>query len=87
MKERWMDRWFTGHVRLGPLVIYGANAMHWAINWRTRRGYVCFHPPTRTFGARWPWYLYYSRDATPHRAFWGYGPGFREEGGTLAART
>jgi hypothetical protein len=59
-------------------VIYGANAMHWAINVWWRGNYWCFHPSTRTFGGRWPWYFYISPDATPTRAIYGRGPGFRD---------
>lgn len=75
MRDRWQDRWFTGHVALGPLIIYGANAMHWAAELRTPWGWLCFHPSTRTFGGRWPWKLYLSRDATPQSRSWGLGPG------------
>ena len=79
MKDRWIDRVFTGHLSWGPLTIYGANAMHWAINLRiTRLRTLCFHPTTRTFGGRWPWYVYLSPDCTPGAAYWGFGPGFRE---------
>jgi hypothetical protein len=64
-ERRWQDRFFTGHVSLGPICIYGANAMHWALNIRTPWGYLCGHPTTRTFGGHWPWYVYFSRNATP----------------------
>ena len=41
-------------------------AMHGAINVRTKRwGWVCFHPPMRSFGAWWPGYFYCSPDGTP----------------------
>lgn len=84
--DRWQDQWFTGHVsflrtrRDGParITIYGANAMHWAINvWTKRWGFVCFHPTTRTFGGRWPWYFYVSPNATPWAATFKIGPGAR----------
>lgn len=78
MKRRWQDRWFTGHVNFGPLTIYGANAMHWALNLKTWWGYLCAHPTTRTFGARWGWYLYLSPDATPAARRWGWGPGLND---------
>jgi hypothetical protein len=65
---RWQDRLFRGHVRYGPLTIYGANAMHWAVNLWFLGHYWCFHPPTRTFGGRWPAYFYISKDATPQSA-------------------
>lgn len=67
--ERWQDRIFVGHFNIGRrITIYGANAMHWAINVRIFGTYVCFHPTTRTFGARWPWYFYISPNATPWAA-------------------
>lgn len=75
MTSRWQDKWFRGHVSWGPLTVYGANAMHWALNLKTPWGYLCFHPTTRTFGTRWPWSLYLSRDATPSIAAWAFGPG------------
>jgi len=66
MDERWQDRWFVGHVSLwNRIVLYGANAMHWALNVRAFGWWWCFHPTTRTFGGCWPWYVYASRDATP----------------------
>ena len=78
-RDRWIDRVFTNHVSIGGwFCLYGANAMHWALNVKTRWGYFCAHPTTRTFGGRWPWYVYLSPDATPTAAHWGFGPGFEE---------
>ena len=73
--DRLRDRIFTGHARIGSLTIYGANAMHYAVNVRTRRGWFCAHPTTGIDGY-WPWYAYISEDATPQGASWGIGPGF-----------
>jgi len=78
-EPRWQDRIFRGHASFGPVVIYGANAMHWAIVIRTRWGTVCYHPSTRTYGSHWPWYFYVSPDATPQSASFGCGPGYRED--------
>lgn len=69
------DRIFTGHIRVGPVTVYGANAMHYAVNVRTERGFICARPTTGVDGY-WPWYLYVSPDGTPDRAWWGIGPGF-----------
>lgn len=77
-RDRWIDRLFRGHLTVGHVTIYGANAMHWALNIRTSRGYLCAHPTTRTFGGRWPWYVYLSPDGTPTAAYWGFGPGFSD---------
>lgn len=69
------DRIFTGHVSIGPVTIYGANAMHYGVTVSTGRGYICFRPTTGKDG-HWPWYLYVSPNATPGSAWWGTGPGF-----------
>lgn len=66
--KRWQDRLFTGHVNVGPVTIFGANAMHWAVNIRIRGAWWCFHPRTRTFGGKWPAYFYISKDGTPSKA-------------------
>ena len=76
--DRLRDRIFTGHVSIGPATIYGANAMHYAVNVRTGNGWICFRPTTKQAGRR-PWYLYVSPDATPSSAWWGTGPGFWQE--------
>jgi hypothetical protein len=66
--KRWQDRVFRHHINIGPLTIYGANAMHWAVNIRIGEAWWCFHPRTRTFGGLWPAYFYISKDGTPERA-------------------
>ena len=66
--KRWQDRLFRGHVSVGPITIYGANAMHWAINLRIGKNYWCFHPRTRTYGGLWRAYFYVSPNATPWAA-------------------
>lgn len=72
---RWQDRLFTGHVSLGPVVVYGANAMHWAVNVRALGHWWCWHPTTRTFGGHWPAYFYLSKDGTPSAACFTWRPG------------
>lgn len=71
------ERRLSGHISIGPIVIYGFNAMHCAVNIRTDRfGYICFKPPTFVFGRWWPAYFYVSPDATPQSATFnltGYG--------------
>lgn len=69
------DRHFGEHVNIGPITIYGFNAMHVAVNIKTRWGYVCFHPTFRVFGVWWPWYFYISHDGTPSNARFKIGPG------------
>lgn len=73
--EWWLSRRLGGHVNIGPLTIYGFNAMHFAFNLKTRWGYLCFHPTIQIYGRIWLWYLYLSPDATPTSATWGIGPG------------
>lgn len=67
------ERNLGGHLSLGPVTVYGENAMHWAVNIRTRWGYLCFSLPFRCFGKRWPLYFYVSPNATPWAARWGVG--------------
>lgn len=68
------ENFLGGHITLGPVTLYGENAMHWAINIRTKRGFLCFRLPVRCFGTWWPMYCYLSPDATPRSAtWWGWG--------------
>lgn len=63
------ENFLGGHVCIGPFILYGENAMHWAINIRTKRwGYICFRLPFKCFGQWWPLYFYCSPDATPQSA-------------------
>jgi hypothetical protein len=59
-----------GHINIGPMTIYGRNAMHWGVDIKTRWGFVCFRLPFRCFGRWWRLYLYVSPDATPTAATW-----------------
>jgi hypothetical protein len=69
---------FGGHWSFGPIVVYGENAMHWAVNIKMRGGYFCFRLPLRCHGRWWPLYCYFSPDATPQGAIrngrWFWGP-------------
>lgn len=72
----WRENFLDGYVAIGPLVIYGENAMHWAVNIQSRWGYICFRLPLRCFDRWWPLYFYISPDATPASATrWLYGAG------------
>jgi hypothetical protein len=78
--DRWLEKHFGGHFTLGRLTVYGWNAMHVAVNYRTRRwGYICFHPPLYWCGRWWPWYFYLSPNATPWAATFALGPEFSTE--------
>jgi hypothetical protein len=64
MKTIW--RWLSGHVSVGPITVYGRNAMHWGVTISTHRwGYICFRLPLRCFGRWWPLYFYLSPNGTP----------------------
>jgi hypothetical protein len=71
--DQFFTRYLGGHCNLGPITFYGYNAMHWAINIRTSRGWFCFKPVSWAFGKWWDGYVYFSRDATPYSASWGFG--------------
>jgi hypothetical protein len=60
------ENFLSGHLSIGPVTIYGENAMHWAVNIHTRKwGYICFRMPLRCFGKWWPLYFYCSPNGTP----------------------
>ena len=69
----WFENFMGGHISFFGVTIYGANAMRWAVNIRTKRwGYICFTLPvmaryiTNSRGQRlWNWYFYLSPNGTP----------------------
>ena len=68
------ENFLGGHINIGPITIFGENAMHWAVNIRIKRSYVCFRLPFPCFGKWWPLYFYVSPNATPNKAlFWLWG--------------
>jgi hypothetical protein len=76
----WLERKFLGHISFHVLgrrvTVYGFNAMHCAVNIKTRRwGWVCFHPNWR----HWPWYFYVSPNGTPGVATYAIGPGVSKQ--------
>ncbi len=59
---------WNGHVNIGSITIYGANAMNWAVNISTKRwGKICFTLPcpARWRQGKYEWYFYLSPNATP----------------------
>lgn len=84
--ENWLESHLGGYIRVGPVIIYGFNAMHIALNIRTRREWLCFHPTIKFYGRKWPWYFYISRNATPWLATVIVGPGVYERDKTKARR-
>jgi hypothetical protein len=74
--RHWLIEHLGGHIRVGPVTIYGFNAMNGALNWKTKRwGYVCFHPSFRFLGWNKGWYFYLSPNATPWASTFCVGPG------------
>ncbi len=76
------ENFLGGHVNIGPITIYGENAMHWGVNiWTKKFGYICFRLPVRCFGKWWPLYFYTSPNATPWAStfYRGEPPGMAEE--------
>jgi len=63
----WWENFMSGHINIGKrITIYGENAMHWAINIRTKKyGVICFTLPVRTFGKYWGCHIYFSPNGTP----------------------
>lgn len=61
-----VDRFLGGHFSIGRLTVYGHNAMHWAVNYRTERwGWMCLRLPLPSQGGFRPLYFYASPNATP----------------------
>ena len=79
--DKVLQRLLGGHFRIGSrkngfaIVVYGRNAMHFAINiyWRGK-GWICFRLPFTCYGKWWPLYFYISPNGTPQRAtfMWGH---------------
>lgn len=62
----WFENFMGGHVSIGNLTIYGENAMHWAINYRTKKyGTICLTLPLKCFGKYWGCHIYFSPNGTP----------------------
>lgn len=79
--ERVLGKRLGGQVSVGPVTVYGHNAMHWGVNvWTKKYGYVCFRLPFRCFGRWWPLYFYLSPNATPWAATFMLGKRARVEG-------
>lgn len=73
----WFENFMGGHINIGKITIYGANAMNWAVNISTKRwGFICFTLPVlarwqpERYGGkkRYKWYFYISPNATPWAA-------------------
>lgn len=63
------DNYMSGNITIFNITIYGENAMHWAVNIKTKRwGYICFRLPFRCFGCWWPLYFYISPNGTPSQS-------------------
>lgn len=74
------ENFFSGHISIGRLTVYGENAMHWGVTFWTRRlGYICFRLPLRCFGGWWPLYFYLSPNATPWASTFYRGPNRSEK--------
>jgi hypothetical protein len=66
--------YFGGHITIGSVTIFGANAMNWTVNISTKKwGYICFTLPVLARFSRdrynkkliYQWYFYISPNATP----------------------
>ena len=67
--DNWLDKHFGEHYKLGPICLYGSNAMHFATNIKTPWGYLCFRPSVYHYGRWWRWYIYLSKDGTPCKPY------------------
>ncbi len=68
------ENFLGGHVRIGRLVIYGENAMHWSVEIATMNGYWVFRLPFKCYGSWWSLFCYWSPNGTPsNAAIWLWG--------------
>lgn len=64
--ERFKNKWLGGHFTIGPVTVFGRNAMQYAVNIRTKKyGSVCFRLPIPCYGKFPKLYLYFSPNGTP----------------------
>jgi hypothetical protein len=63
----WWENFMSGHISIYNITIFGANAMNWAVNIRTKKwGYICFTLPSiRRYKSNQGHYFYLSPNATP----------------------
>lgn len=56
-----------GHINIGPVTIFGENAMCWVVQIRTKKwGCISFTLPSISRSKRgWPYYIYFSPNSTP----------------------
>lgn len=83
-----ISKFFSGHFNIGKHVtVYGLNAMHWAVNIRTKRwGYICFRLPLPCFGKFPRLYFYVSPNATPWASTFCLGLGGKERAKAMMRR-
>jgi hypothetical protein len=84
---KYLEKKLGGHKDIGNLTIFGDNAMHFGVNyWTKKYGYICFRLPIHCNIAdyflyghkpRWePLYLYFSPNATPWASTFMVGRGY-----------
>jgi hypothetical protein len=82
----WWENFTGGFISFGNITIFGANAMRWTLQIRTKKwGIVCITLPvaarwtTRRDGTRyWHWYIYCSPNGTPWAATYYIGSNRKE---------
>lgn len=84
----YVQKYLSGHINIGKhITVYGANAMHWAVNIHTKKwGYVCFRLPLPCHGRWWPLYFYVSPNATPWASTFCIGLGATERAKAVLRR-
>jgi hypothetical protein len=63
----WWENFMGGHINIGNrITIFGENAMHWAVEIRTKKyGVIVFTLPVKTFGKYYGCHIYCSPNGTP----------------------
>ena len=73
LRERFRKA-ISGHISIGPLTIYGNNAMHFTAELWVGGFAFCFRPPQRR-----GWYFLVSPNHTPWAAIYAAGPGVERD--------
>lgn len=77
-----LSKYLGGHISIGPVTIFGLNAMHWGVSIHTKRfGFICFRLPLPCYNQFPALYFYVSPNGTPWAATFiiGGGKGYKRD--------
>lgn len=82
-----LTSYLSGHANLGPVTIFGLNAMHWGVTIKSKKyGRICFRLPLPCFGRFPRLYFYLSPNGTPWASTFCIGLGAKEKAKAILRR-